>query len=310
MGDTMKKTYLVIMAALCVISETVCTDADAQISHVINNTNQPAQVGFTLPEQHRADIGITKIKSSQEKLHAAILKDSAVGIREAIKEGADINIEKNGKSPIMWAILLSRYKALETLLQLGAIPNDECGKHATKIKDIKALLLLANHSRINFDIKEVVALVDLNMCLGKDLQIVADFIKKLIIHGYEVNEFWEPIIRLSQHKSVEALEMIQFILFRGANPNHIIRHPSKGCEKILMTPLLLASVYYINKGHFQNKQIVKMLIEAGADVNQNVNSHSNGSLRPLISHVIERHNISDSVRQEIIELLLEHGATL
>ena len=220
-----------------------------------------------------------------------------------MQAGANVNMLTNRQTPLLSAILTSRYNALETLLKLGANPDNACGEYAIKMTDLKSLLLLVQYSRLNCDIKEVVGAVSLSLCLHtndpKVAKVAIDLIMKLISHGYDANEFWDPVARLVRYKSVAAQEMVRFLLFRGANPNHIIRH---GATE---TPLFWFSV------DSPNKQIVKILIESGADINQKITRHINNSPRSLLSYACEKiGRKATAAGKEVIEFLLEKGATI
>ena len=101
----------------------------------MNNAAKSLQLNIAVPEYSRADIQIKKINDLQEVLHKAILKDSSEEIREAVQSGANINMAKDGKSPLLFAILRLRYNAIEVLLKLGARPVDICGQYAEDEQD-------------------------------------------------------------------------------------------------------------------------------------------------------------------------------
>ena len=54
-----------------------------------------------------------KISSPLLMLHDAILNDSAEDIRQAVQSGANVNLGKDGKAPLLWAVLLKRSTQLK-----------------------------------------------------------------------------------------------------------------------------------------------------------------------------------------------------
>jgi len=264
----------------------ITTSAPAEEMHVINNTNHSLDINFTLPEQTVALIQLKKL----EVLFSAILNDSAEEIRAAVHAGADVNQEKDGKSPLLLAILLKRHNAVETLLQLGAKPDDICGQQATKTQDLKSLLLLFRYGYHNLNIKEVESVISNSVSHYQKEAI--DFIRELVNHKYDINIFWRPAILLAANNPSVGQEIIRFLISREANLNHMINGK---------TPLHLAV-------WFGNTHVVEILMEAGADINKKI-EHPGTPPRSLLSYAIERCGNNPS-RREVIEFLVKHGANL
>ncbi len=257
---------------------------------IINNTSTPVNVGFTLPEQTTATIQLKKL----DALHSAVLSDSAEKIRKAVNDGADVNQRKDGKTLLFWAIALKRHIAVGTLLQLGAIPDDACAQQTIAMGDIQTVLLLVKQGYVNIGIERFANFGNTND--GFDL------IRELASRGYDINKLWTPAISLANHNPSKGEEIIRFLLFRGANPNYQINSN----HRPITTPLFLALDY-------TNKPIVKVLIEAGADINQKTNPCRHSQAQEgdtALSHAIKRNTDANPKMTEIIELLLEHGAAL
>ncbi len=306
----MYKHVLYVSLVLCF----VCNISAAKKAQVINNTNTPIdnflqkigvvndadeslELNLEVPEYARADIEITKINDLQGALHKAILNDSAVEIKSAVQAGADVNKEKNGKSPLLFAILLSRYNAIEALLNFGAMPDDVCGQHAIKMKDGRSLLLLVKHGCINLNLKEVAGMIT-HFAINRQHQLALELIKELVNCGYNVNELWDAAICLAYFGPSEGEAAVKFLLFRGANPNHI----NTGYRGDIHTPLWSAAA------NFPNKRIVKILIKSGTDINQKIKPNPKDNSSAVLSFVLKRGD--DTKRKEVIEVLLEHGANL
>lgn len=64
---------------------------------------------------------LTKIKSAQDLLFDAIVNDSPEEIKKAILASANIQDKINGQSPMMWAISLKKYNALQMLAVLSSL---------------------------------------------------------------------------------------------------------------------------------------------------------------------------------------------
>ncbi len=278
-----------------VMSCNVITAGADQVIDVLNNTNRSLQLDVAIPKYSSANILIKKLNDLQGALHKAILNDSAVEIRSVVQAGADVNKGKDNKSSLLWSILLNRYNAAAELIRLGAMADDTCVQQVIKMQDIKLLLLLVKQGQVNFDIQKVEGVI-CQSC-SKDPNCALELIKELVGRGYNINELWQAAIIFSYHRPSEGEEAVRFLMFRGANPNHEDTRLNQ-----LYTPLSMAVNY-------PTKKIVKILIEAGADINKKIKPTRMSPACTLLSYVIERKS-SNNIRQEIMELLLEHGASL
>jgi hypothetical protein len=124
---------LVISAliSLCTLSKAV--DNSLQVIDVVNNSNQSLQLNArnedqTLKIDHNVPaftkslitVQMVRIKSLQDMLYSAILNGSIEGIQFAVQSGADVNRAIDGKSPLLWAILLEKSNVAKCLVQYGA----------------------------------------------------------------------------------------------------------------------------------------------------------------------------------------------
>ena len=201
------KFYICFLSILIFIN----SNANIESAHIINDTDQSLRVNFGVPEYSHADISITKINDLQNALHKAILSDSVIEVRNAVRAGADVNMPQDGKRPLLVAILLSRHNAIETLLKLGAKSDNSCEEYITKMKDPKSLLLLMRHGQFNFNIKELVGII--KSSIPRNPQVAIDLITESINHGYDINEFLDPVTRLAwRSRAFEAEEMVRFML--------------------------------------------------------------------------------------------------
>jgi len=257
-----------------------------QIS-VINNTNNPVGVSFPVPGKTIATIQLKKIND----LYTAITSDSASGIRAAVSAGANVNQEINGKTPLVWTLLLNRDTAFRTLLELGAKPDDVCAKYVMSKANNKAtILLLIRHGYINFDIGSFDGISRAGS--NSEVGICFDLIKELTGRGVNVNWFWLSAILFSSFDQSKSEEAINFLLSHGANPNGCLGNGN-------VVPLLTAITY-------SNKRIIGILLDAGADINSNVDFY--GCQKTLLDMLLEANMRNpQSYRKEIIEFLRERG---
>jgi len=263
----------------------------------------------------------------QDRLHKAILNNSAEEIKLAINAGADINLEKDGKYPLLLALLLKRYTALESLLGAGANVCDSLVEHAVNMGENKSLTLLLRSSvaltnphkllerafeKANLDDAVLLmqhggrfATSQLGTRLHTSFQWLhrpgsLEFVQEVINSGYDVNSIWalqDSNERADNLYKSEAL--LRLLVKNGANPNHTIAYSGQ-----TWTPLFRAIA-------FQSKTGVETLLNVGADKDQKVNvrpiswlSHVQGGLYTPLAFAVA---IGDN---HLIELLIERDAKL
>ena len=121
------------LCAMTLFTMNGAVEQSTQTIEVVNNSNQsihmaancPAhllKIDQSVPAYTRSFIisTLTKLQAPQEMLYAAILNDSAFGIRHAVLSGANVNQLIEGKSPLLLSVMLKRYNAIQCLLDLGA----------------------------------------------------------------------------------------------------------------------------------------------------------------------------------------------
>jgi ankyrin repeat protein len=299
---------LILMNCMMFINADSCcniypplADESPQKIKIVNDTNHSLNVNLPVPEQTQADITLKKFKSPQELLHEGVIADSAEKIKEALWGGADINQGKDGKSSLLWAILLGRYNAIETLLEWGVKPDNACMEQAIKMKNIRQLLLLIKQNGVRGDVEALCDVFYTSLIHRSiDSSVAFDFIKELVSSGYNIDEVWGFAIRMAYYYQSKGEEAVRFLIFRGANPNYV----NTRCNHQHYTPLSMASFQW------PNENIIKILIESGANINQKIRPCGNRS-QPcsLLSYTIERSGDNPKIKK-VVELLLEHGASL
>ena len=234
-------------------------------------------------------------QQAQELLHQAILNDSIEEIREVVHVGVDVNQERDGRTPILLAVLLKKSNAVEALLECGAELNPIIIKHAVnmgvnskeKDKIVKIALMIVRSgvdisNFMNDYMKVAMNCVHSLYRFPDDRRIALDLIQELIDRGYDVNRAWY-VGRIQGNVVYASLkEQVELLIKNGANPNFDFGGK---------TPL----VQIIQGGHLA---AVEFLLDSGADINQKVSGKT-----PL-SHAL------CFGRNDIIELLIERGASI
>lgn len=245
---------------------------------------------------------IAEMKSVQQMLHQAILDNSAERVREAILAGANVNLVKDGKSPLVLAVLLKKNNVVEELLNLGANPKvmylaQKLVIHAVKLSNIEAAILLIQKGA------DFSGPMDMGISISSHSQNIVSYLfhrslvagklellQEIINHGFDLcggtysTSYWESAIGKNLNKDI-----LDFLLKNGANPNQIILK-----ENQVWTPLLIA--VYLGK-----KDTAQLLLEAGADINLAGSPLWHGKQTPL-SYAVQMGFSS------MVEMLLEHGA--
>ena len=140
-------------------------------------------------------------------------------------------------------------------------------------------------------------------------EVFLKFLQILIDKGYKANEIWflgqnedSPSGFMFLNKLVYQAEngrVLELFIKNGANPNQHsdVAKIMKANNELVMTPLAQAI-------DCSNKDVVQMLLNAGADINQKSRSNFNDSVGSPLALAIAKN------KNDIVELLLEHGASL
>lgn len=255
--------------------------------------------------------------SPHDMLYEGIINDSAESIKKALYDGAinpNIYKMKGDRLPIVLAVLLNKTNAIKALLECGADANTAyLGKrilhHAMTLDNTDSACLLVKKGadfsgtiELNKNIMDKA--INGNQCKLIPLELIQELINKgWDIHnntedyqnsrgiGNRLTNIWWNIIAHEGSKT----ELLTLFLKNGLDPNQTIYNNimKKGSS---WTPLLLA----IEKGNFI---AVKMLVEAGADINKKAS--------PRYFKVEEHSPLSYAVKlgiPRIIEFLIQCGA--
>lgn len=204
----------------------------------------------------------------QDLLHNAILKNSAEGIKQAVQAGANIHYEKDGKSPLGWAVSYKKYNAVKSLLECGDQASSTLFQEALKLNDIKSAVLLAINCGANLN-----ATYSNGYQNGTLLQFSAslNYFESMLLliesganySGYTIVTdasdqsikftLMEPLVRYGSDGI--AFKLIQKALNNGYNVNDIWR---------IGTKMTLSS----SGSWYLSEHIIKLIIENGANPNQ------------------------------------------
>jgi ankyrin repeat protein len=202
--------------------------------------------------------------NSSAQLIAVVKKGDIKAIEALINEGADVNKEEKGKTPLCMAVSLENLEVVRLLLDKGADVNKESSKF------VYNPLGLALH-RNNLDI-----------------------VRLLLDKGADVNKTSNGVSNLYTAVQSKNLEMVILLLNKGADVNNgFITKKGISCSPLYtavekqnfdMVSLLIERGADVNIGFIINKsgtnispialavakrnlEIAKLLIESGADIN-------------------------------------------
>ena len=285
-----------------------------------------------------------EIKSPQLMLYKAILSNSPEKIKMAVKAGANVNLNEDGKTPLVFSILLRASKAVEALLECGAKANQDLVHQAVSKNDIKSAVLLAKKCGIDInnavyegrysqkatlmqhaiqeqDIEATLSLVQSGIALA-DNYIVGQLHCMLGNNFSAGGKRAETALQLFKEMINHGFNVndlweyvdfhcessigLKFLIENGANPNYSIQ--SDDLKNYSTTPLILA----IQSGNLKN---INFILNAGANINQKANPSAKVAQTPFsvaVSGAQHPHACpgSSSICTGVIEFLLERGATL
>jgi len=264
----------------------------------------------------------------QQALCKAIFDNSAIGVRQAVKSGAAVNLEQTGQSPLFLAVVLKRVQAVECLLECGAKASKNLVQIALKMNDFKSAFIIAKNCGSEDAIYEMDGqkITLMEACLryadyesalyllknGAKIPVgnnylsyiqfhvkgALDMCKELISRGSDRNAIWSNDYLYGDDP--DALSRLKLFIDSGANPNHAFNNPGR------VTPL----VYALRLAAFfgSRTSFMKCLLDAGANVNQMADPVPDN---PIYGGMQTPLAIAISMGlAEVVELLLEHGAHL
>ena len=248
----------------------------------------------------------------QELLHQAILEDSAEGIREAVQVGgADVNQEREGKKPILWAILLKKSTAVDGLLECGVKGDKMLAEFSIKLGNLAPVISFLRNRDIEKNLVFKVYktgcgilsenLIQAALKLGEIrhaitfLRMGAPFRKDMAVVSWIFNLLFHPYFENGQITLELILELIQEFINHGYNINHIWHWDvHRGT-----TPVLMKYHSWI----YENKEILRLCIRNGADVNHKI--FFRGSRTKFFTPLSRAIEFGDF---EAVEIILNAGA--
>ena len=218
-------------------------------------------------------------------------------------------IRKIAISPLMFAVLVKKAAAIQCLLDCKAMPNKAMIEYALNRYDIELAYLLSK--KCGADINAVYSspwgqcplLVcalctdkfELGLALIRDgadcknigvtsvigvtgannimdylignfyagragYSVISEILQEILKRGYNVNDIWTSSAVYSND------EALKLSLKHGANPNHVFELPDR--PGLIYTPLVFAIAS-------RSQTSVKVLLDAGANINFNINQDVN-----------------------------------
>ncbi len=271
----------------------------------------------------REGANVNQLKDGKAPIWWAMLLRKANAVDALLDCGASAD-----QKLVEYALMLNEIRmavsiVLKRNLNLDALyfQNETLLYHAlTGLADPEVAYLLVNRgATLDLSFKKSVygsfkAAIYTWLCVGSEKQreFGLKILEYLIKHAVDVNEFWNS--DMGNGLLYCSPEMARLLLEDGANPNYVFK--SQG---LICTPLFSA----INSN---SVECIRILLDAGADVNQRVGSES--CLQTPLSYAVTW-GISGCcstgcrtscptccttgrkvISQKIVELLLEHGASL
>jgi ankyrin repeat protein len=307
----------------------------------------------------------SKDKKGNTALHKAVINGSEEIVSLLLKNGADVNVKDiDGMTPLFLASMLGNENIIKLLLENNADPNARDKEkrtaifyailRSTKLKNAKEVvkILLRHGADVNVANENGRTLLHLAVS-----HVDLNLIKPLVENGADINAkdkngrtiLYDAITSVKKENEDKIKEIIKYLLEKGASPNETIR--LKLPLNILLKERIIGMLSYdaykargvkdednivfvrsplSTAIEMKNLELVKLLVEHGADVNPkfpNPNPLSEAvavGSKEIVSYLIEKgadvnkiddmgfapvHNaVFKEVNSEILTLLLEHGA--
>ena len=244
----------------------------------------------------------------QELLDQAIINDSSKGVVAALQKGANVNVGIGNQPPLLIAIISKKYHAAKALLFRKANPNI--------IYLAKPLYqqVLGKWDMLNAFLKNGLNLSDAEKKdLWKQLPLTNSGSMeslKLLDYNFKANfentdltkNDWYKLLSLPPRTHENKYSLVRLFIGYGANPNILFTKE----DQTTYTPLLLVIDSYVKNSKDVNiNRVLKVLIEAKANVNQL--SKPYGSEESALSFAISNDK-KNAPTTKIISLLLTKGA--
>ena len=88
---------------------------------IVNDAEQALHVTHNIPEYTLASVELKRLPEPQKMLYDAIANNSTKDILQAVKFGANVNSDIDGKLPILIAMSLKKFNSVAVLKKCGAI---------------------------------------------------------------------------------------------------------------------------------------------------------------------------------------------
>ncbi|HLJ51507.1 MAG TPA: ankyrin repeat domain-containing protein [Bryobacteraceae bacterium] len=274
---------------------------------------------------------------SSDRLYQAIRNNSLTEVQALLAGGVDVNSrDKRKTTPLMQAAAFGSVDAMRLLIEAGADVNAENAFDATAlmwaVNDInKVRLLLGKGADVNAKSKLGRTALHMASADGSGTGVVRLLLEKGAVANARDAQQSTPLIEAANSETAKLLidkgadvnaktvdgttplmnavggpgtygdvSWIKMLLDKGADVNAASKAPSSITVKNgpidlgAMTPLMLAVA-------FDSREAVKVLLDAGA----NVNAKDMRGMTPVMLAIASDHN-----DPEVVKLLVSHGANL
>lgn len=285
-------------------------------------------------------------KSASDLLYQSIINGSVEYMHQAAQDGADINFIKNGKPLIFWAITFHQKEMVKALILKGARLNHSLVQHALDNRLINAAIVIAIKCEINlnaaqysilgheenYGLLEIAArfndfesvllllnnkvacsgytkipngrtLMESALIWGGGTKATLAVIQELINRGYDINSYW------AHFAAFRDVSVLRLFINNGADPNFVFEDNQLSRDDSKWTPVLKAIAVGAPFIPNSNSEILKILMEAGADINQSAHINrviDHGTIRPGTYTPLALANALN--RTDMVKILTEHGA--
>jgi ankyrin repeat protein len=267
-----------------VLSKNPNLPLDVEFSSGRRSVHRHAQRGSLDIVCHLLDQGVdSKLidKNKTTLMHYAVDSGNHALVGELIRR--QVSVEGRTRinyRPLHWAVVNNDFAMVKILV--------ECGKAKVNIKGNQTFIVLETRTPLYLAVEAG----------------YHDIARYLVEHGADVNALADTSNNTAAVAAAARgeVEMLRFLLERGASANGVNRNTSPGCTDFYAFPLARAA----------NAEVVNLLVDFGADVNACPRGVSwrDSALRQIIDRVEEDKSPRAQGYLSAIQALLQHGAAL
>lgn len=206
----------------------------------------------------------------------AILSDKTEEIKSALQTLFNKGLDR--RAPLLFAVLLKKSKAIETLLEYGVKIDASILWAVVKnvIDPAIAYIVVKNTEDeilspyIDAFMKIAVKYSIQSSSSATEKYFALELIQEIINRGYDVNKVWSLIelpYSFRNELNIDAMiTLFELLVKNGADPDYVFEQEINPGDS--WTPLMAATLY-------GNERIIEALLNLGADINKSANPYSN-----------------------------------